>query len=171
MEAQGGVYSLVSKESMSQLPDYSSPLPGDETLLGRPIEAVSSLTIDYNDVVSGDLDVILVAMHKIATEMADQISNGIMAHISEICDRTGNVITGELSWNTIGDALEHMDFSFDEHGNHNISIVVNPEGARTLQNLGEPTSQQRTRIEKIISRRKDEWNARRSSRSLPPRRL
>jgi hypothetical protein len=37
MEAQGGVYSLVSKESMAQLPDYSLPLSDDDALRGRPI--------------------------------------------------------------------------------------------------------------------------------------
>jgi hypothetical protein len=171
IEAQGGIYSLVSKESMEQLPDYSLPLSDDDTLRGRPIEASSVATINYDDVITGDFDSVLASMDSIAVEMAGQITQGIMAHISEICQRTGNVVTGELSYDTIADVLEHMDFSFDESGNHNISIVVSPEGAERIRALGEPTAEQQARIDGIIARKRDEWNARRGSRSLPSRRV
>jgi hypothetical protein len=171
MEAQGGVYSLVSKESMGQLPDYSLPLSEDDTLRGRPIEASSVAIIDYNDVIVGDFDSILAAMDNIAVEMANQITKGILGHISEICERTGNVIAGELSYDTIADILEHMDFSFDESGNHNVSVVVSPEGAKKIRAVGEPTAEQQARIDRIIARKRDEWNARRGSRSLPSRRV
>jgi hypothetical protein len=171
MEAQGGVYSLVSKESMAQLPDYSLPLSDDDALRGRPIEASSVATINYEDVITGNFDSVLAAMDSIAVEMTGQITSGILAHISEICERTGNIVTGELSYDVIADTLEHLEFSFDENGNHNISVVVSPEGAERIRALGEPTAEQQARLDEIIARKRDEWNARRSSRSLPTRRV
>src|SRR5260370_11575187 len=171
MEAQGGVYSLVSKESMAQLPDYSLPLSDDDALRGRPIEASSVATIDYEDVIAGNFDSVLAAMDSIAVEMTGQITNGIMAHISEICERTGNVITGELSYDVIADTLEHLNFSFDENGNHNISVVVSPACAERIRVRGKPTAEQQTRLDEIIARKRDEWNARRGGRSLPSRRI
>jgi hypothetical protein len=171
MEAQGGVYSLVSKESMEQLPDYSLPLPEDDALRGRPIEAISDIRIDYDDVIKGNFDGVLAAMDAIAIEMAGQITKAIMTHISEVCDRIGNVVTGELSYDVIAHVIENMDFSFDEEGNHNISVVVSSEGLEKLRALGPPTAEQQARIDAIIARKRDEWNARRGGRSLPPRRV
>jgi hypothetical protein len=170
MEAQGGVYSLVSKEHIEQLPDYSLALPGGDVLGSRPIEAISSFTINRDDVINEDIDSVLNAMYGMAIEMAGQITRAILTHISEICDHTGNIVSGKLSYDTIADAIEQMEFSFDEDGNHNISVVVSPDGAERLRALGDPTVEQRARLDGIFSRRKDEWDARRSSRSLPSRR-
>src|SRR5258706_7823201 len=124
MEAQGGIYSLVSKEPMEHLPDYSIPFPDDDddVLRGRPIEASSLLVIDSDDIINGNFDSVLSSMDKIAVEMAGQITRGILNHISDVCNKTGNVVTGELSWDKIADAIEQMDSSFDESGNHNISV-------------------------------------------------
>ena len=171
MEAQGGIYSLLSKESMSQVPDYSPSLPDDEISYGRPIEASSVATINYDDVISGDFDSILVVMDKIAAEMAGQITKEVFAYISEVCERFGNVVTGELSYDKIADAVEQINFTFNENGNHNVTLVMNPETLEKIRALGPPTPQQQGRIDAIISRRRDEWNARRGSRSLPPRRV
>lgn len=171
MEAQGGVYSLVSKEPMGQMPDYSTPIPGDDTLRGRPIEASSIATVNYDDVIAGDLDSILASMDSIAVEMTGQITKGIMAHISEICESTGAVVSGDLNYDTIADVLERMEFSFDENGNHNVSVVVTPEGAEKIRALGAPTAAQQERLDRIIAQKRDEWNARRGSRSLPSRRI
>lgn len=110
-------------------------------------------------------------MDSIAVEMTGQITEGIMAHISEICERTGYVVSGELSYDVIAEALENMDFSFDENGNHNISIVASREGVERIRALGEPTAEQQARLDAIIARKRDEWNAKRGSRSLPSRRV
>jgi hypothetical protein len=171
MEAQGGVYSLVSKEPIEQVPDYSLDLPGGDALGGRPIEASSVVAINRDDVINGNFDSVLSAMYNVAVEMEGKMSKVIMAHISEICDRTGNVVTGELSHDAIIDIIEQTEFSFDEDGNPNLNIVPSsPEARERLRALGEPTAEQKARFDGIISRRRDEWNARRSSRSLPSRR-
>lgn len=171
MDAQGGVYSLVSKESMEQLPDYSVPLPDDDTVRGRPIEASSVVVIRDEDVITGDVESVVAAMDSVAIEMTDQITKGVLDHISEICASTGNVVTGELSYDVINDVIEKLDFSFDEEGNHNISVVVNPQSAQRLRTLGAPTAEQQARNDAIIARKRAEWNARRGSRSLPSRRI
>jgi hypothetical protein len=170
MEAQGGVYSLVRKESISELPDNSLPSPDGNLIRGRSIELSSMSTVSYEEAIDGDLDGILCAMDRMAAEMHSQVSKSILTHISEICEQTGNIVDGPLSYDAIADALEHMEFSFDENGNHNISVVVSPDGAEKLRALGEPTAEQQMRLDSIINRRRDEWNARRRSRSLPSRR-
>jgi len=140
-------------------------------LRGRPIEVSSAAIINYEDVITGNFDSVLAAMDSIAVEMTGQITEGIMAHISEICERTGYVVSGELSYDVIAEALENMDFSFDENGNHNISIVASREGVERIRALGEPTAEQQARLDAIIARKRDEWNAKRGSRSLPSRRV
>jgi hypothetical protein len=171
MDAQGGVYSLVTKESMEQLPDYSVPLPDDDAVRGRPIDASSVVVIRDEEVITGDAGSVLAAMDGVAMEMTGQITKGILDHISDVCDSTGNVVAGELSYDVINDVLEKLDFSFDDEGNHNVSIVVGPEGAQRLRTLGMPTAEQQARRDAIIARKKADWDARRGSRSLSSRRI
>lgn len=130
-EAQGGIYSLVSKEPIEQLPDYSIALPGNDALGGRPMEASAAATFTLDEVVSGDFDSLLSAMYAMAVEMEAQISGGIIAHISEVAHRMGNVAAGELSHDKVIDIIERLEFSFDEDGNPNLNIVVNSAEART----------------------------------------
>ncbi len=66
MEAQGGVYSLVSKESIEQLPDYSLSPSSDDPLSGRPIEMVSDVKMDYDSVFNGDFDSVIASMYSVA---------------------------------------------------------------------------------------------------------
>jgi hypothetical protein len=170
-EAQGGIYSLVSKEPIEQLPDYSVALPGNGDLGGRPMEASAVATFTLGDVVNGNLDSLLSAIYVMAVEMEAQISSAIIDHISDVSHRAGNVVAGELSHDKVIDIIEQLEFSFDEDGNPNLHIVVNSAEAREkLLALGEPTTEQKARFDEVISRKKDEWNARRRSRSLPPRR-
>jgi hypothetical protein len=171
MEAQGGVYSLVSKESIEQLPDYSLPPSRDDPLSGRLIEAVSDIKIDCDSVLRGDFDSVIASMYSVAIEFAGQISNSILAHISDVCESTGNVVTVEMTHDALIDMIERTDFSFDDAGNPNGSFVANPEMMQKIQALGKPSAEQQARADAITERKRREWNARRSSRSLPSRRL
>jgi hypothetical protein len=171
MEAQGGVYSLVSRESIEQLPDYSLQAPGDETQRGRLIEAVSSVETDYDSVLRGDLDSVIVSMDSVAMEMASQISSATFSHIAEICERTGNLMRGELTHDAIIDMMERTDFSFDDAGNPNASFVTSPATMQKIQALGQPTAEQQARVDAITARKRKEWNARRGNRTLPSRRV
>jgi hypothetical protein len=171
MLAQGGVYSLVSREPMEQLPDYSVELPDSDATGGRQMEASSFAAVSLDDVVNGNFDSVLSAMYSMAIEMESQMSNAIMADIAEVARRAGNVVTGELSHDKVIDMIEGLEFTFNDDGSPNLHIIpASPEAREKLLALGEPTADQVARLNEIISRKRDEWNARRRRRSLPPER-
>jgi hypothetical protein len=171
MEALGGVYSLATRESMNQIPDSFPPPDDDRASRSRPIEAVSDVTASKDEIISGDFDSILVGMNAAAVELEGQISRAMIAHISENAARAGNVVSGEISYDAVLDMLEGFDFSFDGNGNPNLGFVTSRETADQIKALGEPTAAQWARFNEIIARRRAAWNARRSCRSLPSRRV
>lgn len=169
MEAQGGPYSLASRESVNQLPDYTDSSDDDQAGQGRLIEATLDAEIDKNEIINGDFEGITVSMSRVAIELEAQFSRAIIAHITEESERAGNLVSSELSYDAIIDTLERMDFSFDESGNPNLGFVAAPEAIQKIRALGEATPEQQKRFDEIIAKRKDEWDARRRNRRLSSR--
>ena len=165
MNAQGGPYSLASRESVDQLPDYTDS-PNADPSQGRAIEPVFEDAISKDEITSGDFEGIVAIISKIAIEFERQISSAMMVHISESAKHAGNVVSGELSFDTINDMVENTHFSFDENGNPNISFVTSPDMVDKIKALGSPTAEQQRRFDEIIAKRRDEWNARRHNRRL-----
>ncbi|MCZ7423753.1 hypothetical protein O7605_30020 [Verrucosispora sp. WMMA2121] len=170
MEAQGGVYSLVSKESVEHLPTYSAELESGETLDSKPVEVGFNISIKNDDIIEGRYDDFIAELNRAAIEQEAEVSKKILADISNVTQATGNVIQGDISYDLLIDAVDAMEFSFDDDGNHNLSLVVNPVTAEKLRSLGEPTPQQTARLNAVLARKKAEWDARRGSRSLPSKR-
>lgn len=169
MEAQGGPYSLASRESVSQLPDYRDPPNDEQAPQSRLIDATFDAAINKSEITNGDFEGIIVNMSRIAVELESQISQAMIAHIVEEAERAGNLVSSEISYDSIIDALERVDFSFDESGSPNLSFVAHPEAIQSIQALGDPTSEQQKRFDEIIAKRKDEWDARRRNRRLSSR--
>jgi len=170
MEALGGPYSLASRESINQLPDYTDPPNDDQTSQGRLIEATFDAAISKDEIISGDFEGIIVSMSRIAVELEAQISQAMIAHITEESARSGNVVSSELSYDSIIDTLENVELSFDESGNPNLSFVAAPEAIQKIKELGNPSAEQQKRFDDIIAKRRSEWDARRRDRRLSSRR-
>jgi hypothetical protein len=169
MEAQGGAYSLASRESVNQLPDYRDPPNDDQTPQGRLIEATFDGTISKSEIINGDFEGIVVDMARIAVELEAQISEAMIAHFVEESKRAGNLVSSEIAYDSIIEVLERIDFSFDENGSPNLSFIVAPEAIQSIRTLGKPTPEQQKRFDEIIARRKEEWDARRRNRRLSSR--
>jgi len=92
----------------------------------------------------------------------------MLAHISEVCDASGQTIDAEGRdfVDVMIETLETIDISFDENGEHNLTIVMHPDTLAKLQDK-QPTPEQEARIQQILERRREEWNASRSRHDLP----
>lgn len=77
-------------------------------------------------------------MDAVAATQVQQILAGFFAHLSDVCDATGNTITGPMCQDRIIDALERVDISFDEDGNHGMQVVVPPGAAEALRRRDHP---------------------------------
>lgn len=170
MQAQGGVYSLVSKESVEHIPTYSVQLPDGQFVDSPPNDLSFLITLDNVDIIDGRFDNFIAELNKVAVEQEAEVSKPILADISEVTERSGNVVQGELTFERLIEAIEAVETSFDEDGQHNLSLVVSPAMAEKLREMGPPTPDQQAQLNGVLARKKAEWDARRRNRTLPSKR-
>lgn len=133
----------------------------------EPLVSSASVTFSVSDAIQGDFTDVVVAIAKTADQFVASIMPQILEHISEICDATGNVVSGKDRpiWDAMVEMMETVAISFDEDGNPSLpSIVMQPD---TAAKIGDPPEGYQERLDAIVARRRDEWLARRRTRRLP----
>jgi hypothetical protein len=140
----------------------------DDPLGYRELPAQIEWIITYDEVLAFDRDAVLAMLNDAANAFAGQIEAGMLAHISDITEATGNVVSvsGRDFAEAVLDSLERMEFSFDADGEPNLTFVMHPDQARRLQGA-EFTPEQQARHDAIIARKREEWNASQRRRELP----
>lgn len=161
----------IRREPIGDLPRPEEHAPETSDLaspLFRGIEASHSLTIDVQEALRGDVDSFLTMAFDLADAFGSQLMKGMLAHISEICDASGQTVSAEGRdfFDVMIETLETIDISFDENGKHNLTVVVNPDTAKKLGDKN-PTPEQEARAEQVLDRRRKEWNASRRRHDLP----
>lgn len=161
----------VRRERVADLPRPEEHAPETSDLaspLFRGIEASHELAIDVQDTLDGDVDSFLTIAFDLADAFGSQLMKGMLAHISEVCDESGQTIDAEGRdfFDVMIQTLETIDISFDENGEHNLTMVMHPDTAEKLRDK-QPTPEQEARIHQVLERRREEWNASRRRHQLP----
>lgn len=162
---------LVGRERVADLPrseEQVSETAGLASPLFRVIEASHAMTTDVEDTLHGDIDSFLTMVFDIADTFGSQFVQGMLDHIGEVCDASGQTIDvkGRDFIDGMIDALEAIDIPFGENGEHNLTIVMHPETAERLRG-NPPTPEQEARMQKVLKRRREEWNVSRRRHDLP----
>ena len=160
----------VRREQVADLPRPEEHAPETADLaspLFRGIEASHVLTADVQDTLTGDVDPFLTMVFDLADAFGSQLTQGMLAHISEICDASGQTIDAEGRdlIEVMIETLETIDMSFNENGEPNLRMVVHPDTAANFRD--QPTPEQEARIREILDRRREEWDASRRRLDLP----
>ena len=110
----------------------------------------------------------LADVDELAHSIANQLTSAMFAHIADVTEATGQTISAEGRdfWEVILEAMETVELSFDEHGQHHGTVVVHPDLAEKIMK-NPPTADQEDRAQKIIQRKREEWNASRRLEDLP----
>lgn len=139
-------------------PDMQSPLY-------RGIHLQHQWTTSADEVLSFDTDSLLTNIANAADVMGGQLVSAAAEHIGEICKQTGNVIdaAGRDFYDVLIEAAEQMQLAFDEDGVLQNSILSHPDDAPKTP----PTPEQEERLNAIVDRKREEWNAARGRRELP----
>jgi hypothetical protein len=161
----------VRRERVADLPWPENHSPETADLASpsfRGIEASHVVTADFQDAIAGEVDPFLAMVFELADAFGSQMTQGMLAHISEVCDASGQTIdaAGRDFIEVIIETLETIEMSFDEDGKPNLTLVVPPGSAEKLRNKM-PTPEQEERIQQILERRRAEWDASRSRHDLP----
>jgi hypothetical protein len=136
--------------------------------LFRGIEASHVVTANVQDAANGAVDPFLAMVFELADAFGSQLTQGMLAHISDVCDASGQTIDagGRDFIDVMIETLETVEMSFNEDGNPNLTMVVHPDTAKKLRDKT-PTPEQEERIQQILERRREEWNASRRRHDLP----
>ncbi len=161
----------VRRERVADLtrPEEHAPETADlASPLFRAIEASHVVTADIQDTLQGDVDSFLTMAFDLADAFGSQLMKGMLAHISEVCDESGQTIDAEGRdfIDVMIETLETIDISFDENGEHNLMVVMHPDTAEKLRDK-QPTPEQEGRIQQVLERRREEWSASRHRHDLP----
>lgn len=92
---------------------------------------------------------------------------GFFAHLDKVTTAVGNTVSGPISYDVLIDALERVDLTFDNDGEHGAVAVMNRESYARLMQQGPPTAAQQARLDEVMRRKREEFHARRRRRSVP----
>lgn len=91
----------------------------------------------------------------------------LLEMVSRTTEAVGNTVDahGKNFWDAYLEMIEKTEMAFDEDGNHNYQIVMNPKTAEKLRE-NPPTEEQKQRIEEAINSKRKEYFERRPARRL-----
>ncbi len=116
--------------------------------------------MDIREVVAGRFEQLRETFDAAAIERAKVM----VAFWQEQVDRgmgQGSISKGKgpPSWDAVMDALEDLEFGFDEEGNPRFKTVAGPAAADPLKALPARTPEQERRWDELMSRKKEAWLA------------
>jgi hypothetical protein len=115
----------------------------------------------------------LSRLQSATAEMAQKQMAGMLAEVSKVCDRTGNVLNLKgraLDADAYIQMLEMIFLGFEANGNPRLPTVVGgPGAALAMQKVAQELFADRIKRERfmdLINKKRMEWNARENSRKL-----
>lgn len=123
--------------------------------------------MNIGEVVAGRFEQLRDTFDAAAIERA----KALVAYWQEQVDRglaRGSIskATGPPSWEAMMDALEDLEFGFDEQGNPRFKAVAGTAAADLLDSLPPPTAEQKRRWDALMVRKKEAWLARQRHRRM-----
>jgi len=142
----------------------------DET---NPFQVESLFTISTKEIPNLKIDEILKRIDETAMQLSSERQKRLYQSLSDQLERAGRMMDGEgrsISAEVILEALDNVMITFDEGGNPQIpTLVIHPDLADKAKAADEEfkkSPELRERYDQIISKKREEWNAREASRRL-----
>lgn len=169
--AKSPLLALIPQEAVEGALTTRSHLP-DGTVVDIPsFAAGATLSLSAPAAIEGDRAAFFAAVNEAADQMTAALVKGVTEQLDKSLEAAGQTVDASgrtLSWDTILETFEKMDWSFDEDGQpEGKSIVAGPDAMARLAALPPPTPEQNERYKAIMTRKKEEFIARRGTRKLP----
>lgn len=169
--ASDPVLSGMSFETTTESAATQYSLPTGETLEMPEIRSVSESVLNFDDIISGNLDCYFASIYEAAQGLVHSIMPQFFQHISTVVDAFGGSVDARgqpLSHDLIIDMFEKKAISFDDDGNMSKDeiLVVHPTMAEKLSQLPPPTPEQEKRWNDMLERKRQEFYARKLTRRI-----
>lgn len=151
-------------ETVSEAPsdeDLAAVDPNRASPYYRSIPVRVGAMLSLDEVLKFDVPAYLAQLSQMADDWGGQLVRGAFAHISDVCDATGNTINvaGRDLGDALLDTLDGLELSFSESGEPILpTIAMHPNTAAKFTGM-DLTPQQRQRMAEILERKKEEHRA------------
>jgi hypothetical protein len=141
----------------------------DPPLALSTIESSAEIVLDASAIAEGDLGSVYAAVDAVGDAKGGAIVRGMVEHLGQITERTGNAIDAggrPFSHELFFETLEGMEIDFNEHGEANLQILTSPELGAKMAALPPPTEEQQAQFDALMARKRAEFEARKKTRRL-----
>lgn len=161
----------ISGHSVDHLPDQSSPegVGAGGFYLGPP--HTSTIEISFDSLRGTDLEEWWLGIFSAGESLGTHMVKHIFETMKKVCAKTGNIVKSDgepISHDRIIDMIEMLDLEVDENLQFKSppKIVLSPEAAGQLENLGPLTAEQEERFRKIMLGKLEKQRAEKRTRKL-----
>jgi len=136
----------------------------------EPGKTSAEVSNDLTAIRAGDYEQLYVELDQAADAMAEGLVGFFVETMDKVTEGTGNVVDAggqKLSFELIYETLDRIELSIDEDGELVMpSLVMHPDQAEKLQELGPLTPEQEAMLAELKERKREEALARRRRRRL-----
>jgi hypothetical protein len=169
MRATDPVYAQIPHQRVEALPELVVPLPDGQEMRVAPEHVAASGDVSPEGIITGQLDDVHLIVVEAADQMLRQFMTMFFAQVQEATDRVGNLIDAEGDpFEGFFSALDRMQLIFDDDGVPRIQMIASPDDEdRIRRALDDATPDQMRRLQELLGRKREEFNAARRRRRLP----
>lgn len=169
MRATDPVYAQIPHQRVESLPELVVPLTEGQEMHVAPEHVAAGGDVSPEGIIAGQLDDVHLIVTEAAEQMLRQVMQMFFTQVQEATGRVGNLVDAE------GDpvegflrAVDIMQLTFGDDGRPRIQMIVGPDDAdRMRRALNAATPDQIQRLQEILRRKREEFDAARRRRRLP----
>jgi hypothetical protein len=169
MRATDPIYAQIPHQRVESLPELVVPVSEDQEMHVTPSRFAASGDVSPEGIIEGHLDDVHLIVTEAAEQMLEQVMRMFFAQVQGAADRVGNLVDAQ------GDpvegvlkALDKMQLAFPDDDGPPLQMIVSPADAdRIRQALDAAAPEQILRLQEIIRRKREEFDAARRRRRLP----
>ena len=120
-----------------------------------PGEVSYEIGASWAAIAAGDFDALYIALDEAAESLAKSLVGLWVGTMERITDATGNVVDagGQFTFEVLYEALEGLEYTLDENDELVMpTLVMHPDDAKQLQELGPPTDEQNQKLAALRER-------------------
>ncbi|WP_339181102.1 hypothetical protein [Oceanobacillus sp. FSL W7-1293] len=134
-----------------------------------PTKIEMSFSLPVEAILNTDVEALIVEIDKASDSGLESLIPQLINYLSEVTEKTGQVVDAKgkgFSFDFLLEMIEKIEISFEDDGTPIMpTLLVNPKMKETiLKNI--PTNDQEKRMEEIISKKRDDFFAKKRTRRL-----
>jgi hypothetical protein len=146
---------------------FTRQVTGPQVVETQMVNTQAMFAIDRNAFINTDVTQFTESTYLLFDSFHTEQKKLLLEMVSQTTEAVGNTVDahGKNFWDAYLEMIEKTEMVFDEGGNHNYQMVLNPKTAEKLRE-NPPTEEQKQRIQEAINLKRKEYYERRPARKL-----